>query len=340
MKNAWRLCCVVLMLSVYLAGAVTAASASSAEFFKGKNISWIIPRTPGGGYDTYSRGIGRFMESNMGTEDVTFVFRNVYPSTVGHTTLYSAKPDGLTIGIVDGAGGVFAQLTTKINYDLTKFSWLGRVVAEPHVFVVDPKTGIKSIDDLKAQKGPIKIGEGTPSDDDLTYMGIVERILDVDFKFIVGYGGSKKLYQATMRGDVVGTATTQSSALKLIKSGDLVPILQFGQKERSKNLPNVPALSEFADTPEKKNLAAAVDSIISMGRVVAGPPGIPEDRLTVLRDAFWNTLHDPKFLEWAKSARRPVRPMPAQDVDAMVKTAFKSADTLVPIINKLLEEVR
>lgn len=325
---------------LFAAGAVWCPAVKSASFFEGKNIVWIIPRTPGGGYDTYSRGIGPFLEKAIPAEKVTLVFKNIYPSTIGHTTLYSAKPDGLTIGIVDGAGGAIAQLTTKVNYDLTKFSWLGRVVTEPHVFVVGANSGIKSIDDLKNSKGPVKIAEGSPSDDDLTYMGIVEEILGVDFKFVVGYGGSSKLYQATMRGDVVGTATSQSSALKLIKSGDLVPILQYGQKERSKALPNVPALSEFARTERHKNLAAAVDSIISFERVVGAPPGIPQDRLAILQDAFWNALNDPKFVEWTKSVRRPVSPMPAKEVDGLVKTAFKAADMLTPIMNKLLEEVR
>ena len=60
---------------------------------------------------------------------------------VGSNQIYRAAPDGLTIGIGNIGGLAFAAATgvEGVQYDLGKYTWLGRVYAEPRVIVCRPR---------------------------------------------------------------------------------------------------------------------------------------------------------------------------------------------------------
>jgi tripartite-type tricarboxylate transporter receptor subunit TctC len=69
------------------------------------------------------------------------------------------------------------------------------------------------------------------------------------------------------------------------------------------------------------------------------PPGVPADRVAVLRQAFANMVRDPEFI--AESARRgfDVEPMTGEDLQKMVAADLAMPDDIVARTRKLVQTI-
>jgi tripartite-type tricarboxylate transporter receptor subunit TctC len=109
------------------------------SFFKGKTIRIIVPFAAGGGYDIYSRIIGRHMGKYLPGNPV-FVVENMTGAggLIGINHVYKvAKPDGLTIGTPIGTMFV-DQLIGKpgIEFDGIKFEYIGAPAQDTQLLIV------------------------------------------------------------------------------------------------------------------------------------------------------------------------------------------------------------
>ena len=66
-------------------------------------------------------------------------------------------------------------------------------------------------------------------------------------------------------------------------------------RELAKNIPNA------------MKIITGWEALSEVGRPIAGPPGIPADRLAFLRGALAKAVSDKDFLEKAKKAKRAVK---------------------------------
>ena len=133
------------------------AWAADADFFKGKTVTYIVATGPGGGYDTYSRLIARYLQKYLPGSRV--LVRNVPGAghIVGANTIYAAKPDGLTIGMFN-TGLIYDQMIKRpgVMFDLGKFSWIGKAADDTRALMVSKTSGFKNIDDILKAKAQIK----------------------------------------------------------------------------------------------------------------------------------------------------------------------------------------
>src|SRR6267154_2188980 len=85
------------VLAMALASLGATPAAADSGIFKDKTISYIVATGAGGGYDAYGRLIGRFLQKHLPGSRV--IVRNVPGAghIVGANTLYTSRPDGLTI---------------------------------------------------------------------------------------------------------------------------------------------------------------------------------------------------------------------------------------------------
>ncbi|MCL6637426.1 MAG: hypothetical protein K6T26_05715, partial [Alicyclobacillus sp.] len=113
----------------------TASASSGYEFYKGKTLQIIVPYSPGGGYDQWARLIAPYMQKYLGVAKVEVVNVDGGGGLVGTNQIYAAKPDGLTIGDTNAGGDVFDQISKApgTNFDVSKFSWIGRPDDDPHI---------------------------------------------------------------------------------------------------------------------------------------------------------------------------------------------------------------
>ena len=108
-----------------LVGAIGASAASSARavdeqaFFQGKQIRIFTMGSPGGGYDTYTRTVGAYLERKLGAKVIT-TNEPMAGGMIAMNRTMNAAPDGLTLLLTGGEGLVTAQLygLSGVNYDV------------------------------------------------------------------------------------------------------------------------------------------------------------------------------------------------------------------------------
>lgn len=318
------------------AGGGEAAGSKETEFYKGKVIEFIVPYKTGGGYDAWARLIAPYLEKYTGA---TVVVKNIpgAGSLTGTNQLYAAEPNGLTIGILNGPGTMQAQLTNAegVKFDLLKFTWLGRVTAEPRVIVVGPKAKYKTIEAMREAKEPVKFGAPGLGSSMFMDAALLGEALGIKMDIITGYETSEEVDLAVIRGELDAAAGSYPSKAAMVKTGDLIPVLQYG-KEKIADLPNVPLLAELGGiSDEGKKLIDIVVALGEIGRPIAAPPGVPPERAKFLEEALKKSLEDPGLIEMAKKQEQEVAYMSAEETRQLVD---KGAN-LSPELKQKLQEI-
>ena len=133
------------------------AWAADADFFKGKTVTYIVATGPGGGYDTYSRLIARYLQKYLPGSRV--LVRNVPGAghIVGANTIYAAKPDGLTIGMFQ-THMYLQQMVQQpeVKFDVLKFNWVGSQERGTMMLYIRGDAPYRSIEDVITAKEPPK----------------------------------------------------------------------------------------------------------------------------------------------------------------------------------------
>jgi len=272
---------------------VIASEARAA--FPEKDITWIVPYSPGGGYDVWSRQIAAAMQKYL-PQGVNVVVRNVTGAggRTGSITLYRAKPDGYTVGLLDVAGLVPYQKAVgaaKAGFDVDRYVWIGRVANEPWALLAPAKAPFNNLADLKARKDLSWGIEGVGSTKWL--FAILEaRGLDLPLRFVSGYGGTGELIPASLRGDFDVWTNAGPAHIPYVKNGELKALLQFGEQR-------MPA---FANVPTAKE--QGFDVIAEILRLVAAPPGTPAEVAGVLEQALLKAMNDEGFKEWVTKSEQ------------------------------------
>ena len=328
----------VLFLLATGVGRALAALAPEAAFYKGKVLVLIVPYSPGGGYDAYARMIAPYLEKNTGS---TVVVQNVPGggTLVGTLQMYRAKPDGLTMSIVQLSALITrALLGDTLGFDLEKFSWLARVASENRLITAGAKSGFKTVEDMKKFGKPIKLSAAGVLSSDFNHIALFAEALGLNIRLITAYEGSSEQDLAVIRGDVEGTVGSYTSKLKFLKSGDMVPIVQFASA-RHKEMANIPLGTELPGlSANGQALMAFINQQAAFDRVFAAPPGIPPARLKFLREAVMRSLSNPELMAIAEKQHRPLDPvdfsivaqavrkdmqMPPQAKDLIKKSIYK-----------------
>ncbi len=323
-----------------LAAAVTTAGVAYAEdaaaFYKGKVIHWIVPYNPGGGYDEYSRAIAPYMEKYTGAR-VDIVNMPGAGGMKGANEIFNSPADGLTVGIINGSAMVTNQLS-KIegaNYKVGEFNYLGRIVADLRVLVVGTNSDYSSFEDLMNSKSPVVVGATGLGGSTYVDAVVTGPAFGIDQKVVHGFNNSSDVRQAILRGDVQAMWGSLGSALQGVQDGDLKIVVQSDQ-ERSSDLPDVPSIFEFVkDQPNPdqiKPILEAWDGLNAVGRPVAAPPGVPEDRLAFLRKAFNSAMHDEEFVKKMKDSDRELSYLSGEKM----ATVAKSATEMSPEVEKVM----
>lgn len=305
-------------------------------FYNGKTITFIVATKAGGGYDTYARTLGPYLQKYL--PGSTVIIKNVPGAghIIGTNELNLAKPDGLTIGTFNTAL-IFGQIvgTEGIKFDLTKFSWLAKMSSDNRVLMVSTKSPYKTFDDLLKASAtkPIVMATNGPTSAAHVDALLVQEATGLKVKTISGYQGNDGDL-AILRGEVDGEVGSYGSLKHFIDSGDGRFLLQIG-KEKVAGLTNIPLVSEVTK-PEKKAMGELLIANASLGRLVAAPPGIPEARRQALIQAIKKSAADPDFLAAAKKQDLEIEPAYGDDVSNLVKAALAQNQADLALLKEIL----
>jgi tripartite-type tricarboxylate transporter receptor subunit TctC len=321
------------------------AAVASEEFYRGKVIRIIVGFSAGGGFDTYARSLSRYMGKYI-PGNPTIIVENMVGagSLIAANHIYRvAKPDGLTIGAFNG-NQVLAQLVggQGINFDARKLQWIGAPGYNHDLCVLNQKTGIANAEQWLASKTPLKLGGSAPGSTTDDTAKVVKEAIGLPMRLITGYKGTADIRVAVESGEIDGLCgfswvSVRTTWRKAIESGQVIIMLQSAPKAHA-DLPKVPLSISFAKTPEARQLIEAgvhQPSAITYGYSLS--PGVPKDRLQILRKAFMDAMKDQELLHDAGKANLEIAPATGEEVEQNIQRLFKTPPTVVAKLKEVLK---
>ena len=303
-----------LMISASLAApallAPRVAKAAPADF-PTKNIQFVIPYAPGGGFDIYVRAVTPVMEKYL-PRKVSIVPLNVASGggSRGVAQAYKARPDGYTMTILNIPGMFILQAQQGTTaFDLERFTWIGAMgEGEKYFISVGQNSPLKTYDDLKAlsARRPIKLSVTGP--EGTAYMASVvgTQLLGLKTQLITGYRGSADYVVAAVRGDSDAVVAALPTTYRFRRGGQLRPLASF---ETRSSIPGI---------PDATSLGKPELDLIRVERLVAAPPGTPPEAVNILSAALGKALVDPVVTKWAAENDVIMKPKTPQEAIAIL----------------------
>lgn len=304
----------------------------AAAFYDGRAIKWIIPYSPGGGYDEYGRLIAPYLEKYTGAR-VDVLNLPGAGGMRGANELYNSPTDGLTIGLINGSALVMNELAGMkgADYKIADFEYLGRIVADRRVLVISLASGYEDFADLWEAGNRVKIGATGLGGSTYVDAVIINEAFGIDLDIIHGFDSSSVVRQSMLRGNIVGTWGSWGSALDAVDQGRDKIILQSG-KSRAADLPDVPLAYDMVDRTDDPERARAIldawEALHAVGRPVAAPPGTNPERVNFLIDAFEQALNDPDLLAETGRTKRPIHHVRGEEMRQIVIDSMVMPDDI------------
>ena len=337
-------------LVIFSLGWIASASAQ-ADFYKGKTITVYAGTMSGVLYDQWSRILAMHMGKHIpGKFDM--IVQNMLGAghKIAANYVYAkTKSDGLSLigSIVPSL--YFDQLIGRkeVQYDWSKFVWIGSPVQGESQMYMRADTPYKTIDDVRNAKEPPRCGAQGTSDSAYYLPKLFEETLGTKFNLVQGYPGGPEIDLAVERGEIHCRAFTIEAFLSREpyhtwrKKGFVRNIIQTGKK-RDPKLPETPTIWELMDrykTPEtSRRLATVVLASGALGRPMLGTPGIPPERVKILRAAFNATMKDAEFLAELDKRQFDLDPVPGDELEKIVKEVMTQPPDTIARMKKLLGE--
>ena len=338
----------ILALSLMFAWA-SQLHAQATPFYQEKQIRVVVGFTTGGFYDRWARLLARYMPKYI-PGNPTFIVQNMpgAGSVVAANYVYSvAKPDGLTIGF-PSSGIYLDQIVGRpeVKFDLRKFAWIGSPVTEPMILYMRADSPYKSIADIKSAKEPPKCGStGTVSTDFILARMLEDTLPPLKINTVLGYPGGSEIDIAVEKGEVMCRGMTASpyfgrEPFLSWQKKNFVRVLLYTGAKRDERIPDVPTIAEIFEkekVPENsRRVAQVILAAESFGRPIIGTPGIPADRVQMLRRAFDQSMKDPELLAETKKQLMDVEPTSGANLEKLAQQILQQPPEVLARVKKIL----
>ncbi|MBX9740377.1 MAG: hypothetical protein K2X62_09905 [Beijerinckiaceae bacterium] len=327
------------MFGLATLASVTAAHAQ-ADFYAGKTIDLLIGYSAGGGYDAYARLVARHMGNHIPGKP------NIVPRNMpggggrvlgGYMTSIAPK-DGTAIATVDQSLSLQQALgDASVRFDNSKFGWIGTPIADNNTLVTWHTTGVATVDD--ARKKEVVVG-ATGENTSAQYPRAMNALLGTRFRVIIGYPGGNDINLAMEREEVGGRGSNNWPSWKAtrplwLKEKKINLVVQIGLRKEPE-LPDVPLLFELGKTEEDKAALRLLSAPVAIGRPLFTTPGVPSERLAMLRKAFDDTMKDPAFLDEAKKQNLDIAPSSGEELQKIVAEILATPKPAIDLLNKAI----
>ncbi len=306
-----------LMSLLWPAGAVDAQ-----EAFTGKQISLIVGAASGGGYDLLGRLMARHIGKHIpGNPQLVVQNMPAAGSIAAANHIFKIAPrDGTVIGLMQ-RGILLGKLSnpTGVQYELGQFNWLGSLNSETGVVFAMSAAPHRAAKDLFEKE--LIVGANNNADPE-TAARLYNALLGTKLKLVTGYTGTPAIQLAMERGEVQGIADWSWSSVNnqkpdWLKEGKVIPLMQAASL-RHKDLAQIPSVLDFIKGDADRKVMELFLAQKIVARPVIAPPGMPADRLAMLRAAFDKLAGDTEFLAEADRQKLEVGPISAAAVDKVI----------------------
>jgi tripartite-type tricarboxylate transporter receptor subunit TctC len=323
---------------------------AQSPFYAGKTITVVAGVSAGSAYDLYARLMAQYMGKHI-AGNPTFVVQNMTGagSIIGANYLYNvSKPDGLTIGAIQPSI-FFNQLMKQkeVKFDWGKFGWIGSSDKSDHLLYMRADLPYKSLADVRRAAEPPKCGSTGAGTSGSYIPKMLEEILGTKFTIVAGYQGGGEIDLAVERGELQCRALTiqayhSREPYHTWRRTNFARIVMQTGANRDPRLPDAPTLQELMTehkTPESgRRLVPLVMAGSDFGRPIVAPPGVPTDKIKILRDAFIKTMNDPELLAEAKRKNFDIAPTPGEELEALAKEVIAQPPEIIERLKTLMSQ--
>lgn len=253
------------LLSLTACGGNVGGGSTDSSKFPTKAINLTVGQAAGGSTDLIARGVAEGMSKDLG-QPMPVVNKPGANGALATKEVASQPADGYNLVLLNASLITITPLAVSANEKVTldNLDVIKGLSQDDYVMVASVKSGIKTMDDVKAKSGKLTYGTtgvGTGSQ-------LAQAVLFAQAKIegtVVPFDSGSPALTAVM-GDQVQLATIQLGEAKpQIDAGKVVPVVVFA-KERNKFLPDVPTAIE-----------SGYDVPVAQYRAIAAPKGLPQD---------------------------------------------------------------
>jgi tripartite-type tricarboxylate transporter receptor subunit TctC len=206
-------------------------------------------------------------------------------------------------------------------------------------------TPYKTIEDVRTASTPPKCGATGVTSSAYYMPKLLEQAIGTKFEVVAGYVAGQDIDLAVERGEVQCRAFTINAFFArepfiTWRKKNFVNVLYQTGSKRDERLKDVPLfndlMNKYKTSEETKKLAKVVLASDEFGRPLVFPPGVPADRVKIIRDAFNKTINDPALLAEAKRRRLDIDPATGEELDALAKEVMSATPDIVEKVKKLI----
>jgi tripartite-type tricarboxylate transporter receptor subunit TctC len=335
-----------------MAGALAPAIATQANaqtnFYAGRTLNIIVGSSTGGYYDTAGRTIARHLarfipgKPNIVVQNQPGAGGLAIANKLGNTL----ERDGLSIVVMSRALPQLAFLNDpNASFDPLKLNWLGSLSSykdDAYLMVVNDTFPASNIAELAKLPKPAILGGTRGGSTNITFALIGKDMVGMNVDVVRGFPGANEIWLAMERGEVDGQivdiSAIQVGRPQLWAQKKLKPLIAFGRTTRLPDYPDVPIARELVKVGDDFALLDFAELPFFMALPVVAPPGVPEDRLILLRKGFMEMAMDETFRAEMLKAGIMTSPIDGAAVHALLEKAAQTPEPIRQRFARLLAD--
>ncbi|HEX2255512.1 MAG TPA: tripartite tricarboxylate transporter substrate-binding protein [Afifellaceae bacterium] len=303
------------------------------EFYSGRTVKIVVGFSPGGGYDLYARLAADHIGKHIPGEP-TVIVENM-PGGGGRRAagyLYTVAPkDGSEMSVIVQSVAFDAALGELPDVDdPSDFNFIGRLTSNVELQFTWHTSETKSLEDAK--QNAVIVGATGPTSPSATVPRMLNETIGTKFEVVSGYGGTAEVALAMERGEVEGmmqgVESLRSTRADWIDQGQINGIWQLALRPHPE-FPDVPVVGDLGDTDEDRRMLRLIAGTSEIGRSLVAPPGVPEERVQALRDAFQAMLDDSEFQADAEARNAALDPATGEELQALVEETMQTPEPVI-----------
>jgi len=311
-----------LALAALMACTSGTVALAQSDFYRGKQLKIIVGSEAGGGFSSYSLLLSAYLGKNIpGNPTVSIQHLPGSGGVNAIDYLANAAPkDGTVIAVAMPNFFVTPFVEPNaVKFNPAQFRFLGRMSDFGRGLVSWHTSGVKTIDDLKAKE--TFVGASSRRSTTSVQPILINEILGTRMKVITGYIGSGPTAVALERGEVQVTTIAYSTLVSLHpdwlrdKKVNIIAGMDFT------DMPGVTKLRDMIDDPQKKAMWDFIALGSEFGTSFLVAPGVPAERLRILRQAFDQTMRSDEMIAEGKKRNLDINPKTGEELDKLFATS-------------------
>jgi tripartite-type tricarboxylate transporter receptor subunit TctC len=205
----------------------------------------------------------------------------------------------------------------------------------------------KSLADVRRAKEPPKCGSTGAGTSGSYLPKLLEETLGTKFAIVSGYQGGGEIDLAVERGELQCRALTiqayhSREPYHTWRRNGFARILMQTGTSRDPRIADAPTIfelmNEFKTAESERRLLPLVFAASDFGRPIVAPPGVPPDRVKILREAFLNTMKDFELLAEAKRKIFDITPSTGEELATLAKQVMAQSPEVIARVKTLMEQ--